>query len=145
LSSDNFILELSGIFEKIITGRRRCLIRHLSLKSSSVIRRRQVILSVINGINLESLSILGLEGRDTALSGDEVVAGVTRGQRHRDVGLHVPGVEGDVLGGAAVVDRVRADVHRLHLARVEVRAHPLRVACLRATLHILAASRWLSR
>jgi len=142
LSSNNFILELSSIFNQIITGR-RC--GTLSLKHSSVIRGRQVILSVIDGVNFESLSILGLEGRDTALSGDEIVAGVTRGQRHRDVGLHVPSGEGDVLGGAAVVHRVRADVHRLHLARVKVRAHPLGVAGLRAAQNVPAACRWLGR
>ncbi len=132
MSSDNFILELSSIFNKIITGRRSRLITALSLQPSSVIRRRQVILCVIDGINFESFHILGLESRDTAFGGDEIVAGVTREQRHRDVGLHVPSVEGDILGGAAVVHRVRADVHGLHLARVEVRAHPLGAAGLRA-------------
>lgn len=85
-----------------------------------------------------------LESRDTALGGDEIVAGVTWGQRHGDVGLHVPRVEGDVLGGAAVVHRVRANVHRLDLARIQIGAHPLRGAGLRAAQDVLAASGWLA-
>ena len=141
LSSNNFILQLLSIFDKIITGRRRCLIRSIGLESSSVIWRRQVILCVIDGINFEAFSVLGLEGRHTALGGHKIVAGVTRGQGHRDVGLNVPGIKSDILGGAAVVHWIRANVHRLHLARVNVRAHPRGVAGLRATQSVPAASR----